>query len=84
MAAGGLYVGEGGVQGLTTGGVERAALGGGHPEVGRACVEDDLEDLGRGADAHLAIVLGLQRQTTRGSGGGCCRILGLGSWGVTW
>lgn len=45
--------------GLTTGCVEGAALGGGHPEVGRSCVKDDFEGLGRGANANLAIVLGL-------------------------
>lgn len=45
--------------GLTTGRVERAALGGGHPEVGRASVKDDFEGLGWGADVNLAIVLGL-------------------------
>lgn len=45
--------------GLTTGRVERAALGGGHPEVGRASVKDDFEGLGWGANANLAIVLGL-------------------------
>lgn len=45
--------------GLTTGRVERAALGGGHPEVGRARVKDDFEGLGWGADANLPIVLGL-------------------------
>lgn len=46
-------------RGLTTGCVERAAPGGGHPEVGRARVEDDFEGLGWGADANLAVVLGL-------------------------
>ena len=45
--------------GLTTGCVERAALGGGHPEVGRSCVKDDFEGLGWGANANLTIVLGL-------------------------
>lgn len=47
------------VLGLTTGCVERAAFGRGHPEVGRACVKDDFEGLGWGANADLAIVLGL-------------------------
>lgn len=45
---------------LTTGGVERAALGGGDPEVGRTCVKDDFEGLGWGANANLTVVLGLQ------------------------
>lgn len=45
---------------LTTGGVERAALGGGDPEVGGTCVKDDFEGLGWGANANLTVVLGLQ------------------------
>ena len=47
------------VLGLTTGSVETAALGGGHPNIGRTSVKDDFEGLGWGADANLAIVLGL-------------------------
>lgn len=45
---------------LTTGCVERTAFAGRHPEVGGARVKDDLEGLGWGANADLAVVLGLE------------------------
>ena len=51
--------------GLTTGRVQRAALGRRHPEVGGARVKDDSEGLRRGADADLAVVLGLQGKGER-------------------